>query len=448
MKLNLDFRYSFKYILTVYLIAAVIGGYALAIVGGIGDEIRHQFKLDSHQLSILLGLVFLGGILAKLVWLAADKVGRKVVILFFVIMYIVGTYMFVCAESYQVLVASRLLQGAAILLCTYAFPVYMTEIAPPEKRGRYVALFQLLWTAGMCLSGLIVFFFQEALTWREYLFLTLSFSIILLIMACLLPASPTWLVLKKRIHDAYEVIQKTQTSLSDEEIKKHIDDIRVSLRDHKPKSFLQKLLIGKDIWPVMLVTVLLILNQLTGINFIVFSSEMLIVPLTSNLSVAHFTNFFLLGINFLVTILTILYIDRWGRKKVIFFGLKLALLSMLFLFVVYSLPVFEYSYIVAILMLALCISGLAFGPCGVIVTLINELLPNRVRMIGIFMAGIISMLFSFYFIGYFLRVGEIFGYNMLFLVLFVCSSVYFWVVKRFVPETAGKSLEDIESAFD
>lgn len=95
MKLNLDFRYSFKYILTVYLIAAVIGGYALAIVGGIGDEIRHQFKLDSHQLSILLGLVFLGGILAKLVWLAADKVGRKVVILFFVIMYIVGTYMFV-----------------------------------------------------------------------------------------------------------------------------------------------------------------------------------------------------------------------------------------------------------------------------------------------------------------------------------------------------------------
>lgn len=324
----------------------------------------------------------------------------------------------------------------------------MTEIAPPEKRGRYVALFQLLWTAGMCLSGLIVFFFQEALTWREYLFLTLSFSIILLIMACLLPASPTWLVLKKRIHDAYEVIQKTQTSLSDEEIKKHIDDIRVSLRDHKPKSFLQKLLIGKDIWPVMLVTVLLILNQLTGINFIVFSSEMLIVPLTSNLSVAHFTNFFLLGINFLVTILTILYIDRWGRKKVIFFGLKLALLSILFLFVVYSLPVFEYSYIIAILMLALCISGLAFGPCGVIVTLINELLPNRVRMIGIFMAGIISMLLSFYFIGYFLRVGEIFGYNMLFLVLFVCSSVYFWVVKRFVPETAGKSLEDIESAFD
>jgi hypothetical protein len=64
------------------------------------------------------------------------------------------------------------------------------------------------------------------------------------------------------------------------------------------------------------------------------------------------------------------------------------------------------------------------------------------------MAGMISMLFSFYFIGYFLRVGENYSYSLMFLILFVSSSFYYWIVKRFIPETAGKTLEEIEAEFD
>ena len=448
MKINMDFRYGFKFILLVYIISAIVGGYALAIVGGISGGIGHRFNLDSHQMSVLLGLVFLGGVFAKLVWLAADYIGRKAMIVIFVLMYVVATYIFVEAETYNVLVFARLMQGAAILLCTYAFPVYMTEIAPPDKRGRYVAIFQLLWTTGMCLSGIMVFAFYQSFVWNQYLYATILIAFILAGMSCFLPASPTWLILKRRVHDAYEVIQKTQQNLTDEEIKKHIDDIRVSLRDHKPRSFLQKLLIGKDIVPVMLVTLILILNQLTGINFIVFSSGLIIAPLTSSLSVIHATNFLLLGVNFGATIITMFFIDRWGRKRVLFLGLKIALASMLGLVVVYSLPIMQYNYLIVIGLLTTCIAGLAFGPSGVIITLINEMLPNRVRIVGIFIAGMISMLFSFYFIGYFLRVGENYSYSLMFLILFVSSSFYFWVVKRFITETSGKTLEEIESSFD
>ncbi|WP_432772722.1 hypothetical protein [Francisella salimarina] len=91
--MNLNFRYSFKFILPVYIISAIIGGYALAIVGGIGKDIQYNFDLDNHQLSILLGLVFLGGILAKVVWLATDRIGRRAMIISFAIMYIIGTYL-------------------------------------------------------------------------------------------------------------------------------------------------------------------------------------------------------------------------------------------------------------------------------------------------------------------------------------------------------------------
>ncbi len=219
MKFNLDFRYSFKFILLVYIVSAIVGGYALAIVGGISNGIGHHFNLDANQISVLLGLVFLGGVFAKLVWLAADYIGRKALVVILMIMYVVATYLFVEAQTYNVLIFARLMQGAAILLCTYAFPVYMTEIAPPEKRGRYVAIFQLLWTAGMCLSGVMVFLFYDTFVWNQYLYATILIAFILAGMSCFLPASPTWLILKGRVHDAYEVIQKTQSNLTDEEIK-------------------------------------------------------------------------------------------------------------------------------------------------------------------------------------------------------------------------------------
>ena len=326
--MKFDFRYSFKFILLVYIVSAIVGGYALAIVGGISGGIGHHFNLDSKQISVLLGLVFLGGIFAKMVWIAADYIGRKAMIVIFVVMYVVATYLFVEAQTYNILIFARLMQGAAILLCTYAFPVYMTEIAPPEKRGRYVAIFQLLWTAGMCLSGIMVFSFYESFVWNQYLYLTIFIASLLAVLSCFLPSSPTWLILKKRVHDAYTVIQKTQPNLTDAEIKKHIDDIRVSLRDHKPRNFLQKLLIGKDIFPVMLVTLILILNQLTGINFIIFSSGLIIAPLIDSLPVIHATNFLLLIVNFGATIVTMFFIDKWGRRKVLFLGLSIAMLSM------------------------------------------------------------------------------------------------------------------------
>lgn len=448
MKLNLDFRYSFKFILAVYIVSAIVGGYALAIVGGIGKDIQHSFNLDNHQLSILLGLVFLGGILAKLVWLATDRIGRRAMIISFATMYIIGTYFFVVSNTYHTLIAARFIQGAAILLCTYAFPIYITEISPANKRGMYVTLFQLFWTAGMCLSGLAIFFFYSTLSWYQYLYITIFPVAILLGLVCILPPSPTWLVLRKRYDDAYMVVQKTQSNLSDSEIKKHIEDIRVSLREHKPRTFLQKMLIGKDIWPVLLVTAVLILNQLTGINFIVFSSELILSPLTNDASILHTANFLILGVNFGITILTIFYIDKWGRKKVIFTGLSVALVSLLLLTVLYSLPTFAYSYVFVILLLTTCIAGLAFGPSGVIVTLINELLPNRVRIVGIFIAGVVSMLFAFFFIGYFLQIGERYGFNIMFGIIFISSLIYLVVVKKLIPETAGKTLEEIEGEFE
>ncbi|WP_432772723.1 MFS transporter [Francisella salimarina] len=94
---------------------------------------------------------------------------------------------FVISNSYNTLIVARFIQGAAILLCTYAFPIYITEISPANRRGMYVTLFQLFWTAGMCLSGVIIFFFYNALSWYQYLYITIFLVIALLGLICILP---------------------------------------------------------------------------------------------------------------------------------------------------------------------------------------------------------------------------------------------------------------------
>jgi MFS family permease len=168
MKINMNFRYSFKFILFVYILTALIGGYILGIIAGIAIHIQGQFNLNDGQLSYLIGLVFLGGILAKFFWLSADYIGRKKVIITVLLCLILGTFLFANSTSYMSLTWSRLLQGAAIMLSYYAFPVYMTEIASANKRGRYVALYQLMWAAGIAISSLSVLMFDKFIVWQDF----------------------------------------------------------------------------------------------------------------------------------------------------------------------------------------------------------------------------------------------------------------------------------------
>ena len=372
------------------------------------------FDLDIKQLSYLLGLLFLGGILAKFIWLLADYIGRKALVMAFVLVFIVGTYIFVSATSYEQLVVGRLLQGMGVILCSYALPVYMTEMAPKEKRGRYVTLFQLNWTLGMCLSGAAAFVFYNYLSWYEYYYVTILFAIVIGVLALFLPASPTFLVIQNKLDKCFEVVKKTQPNLSNEEIHQHISEIKESLVKSSSQNIVQKVFMLKNIKIILLVSSILILNQLTGINAILFTSTKILSTITDNIFILKGINFLVVIINFLATVLTIIVIDKWGRKKVFFIGLGIGMASLLMLVIIFSLPNFDMKVILAVLFISTCIGGLAFGPSGIIVTLINELLPNSVRVVGVFVAGGLSTIFAFYFIEHFLVVGQDYGFNILF----------------------------------
>jgi MFS family permease len=320
----------------------------------------------------------------------------------FVIIFIIGTYIFMDATSYSQLVVGRLLQGMGVILCSYALPVYMTEIAPKDKRGRYVTLFQLNWTLGMCLSGAAVFSFYNYLSWYEYYYVTILFAATIGFLALLLPASPTFLVIRNKLDKCFDIVKKTQPNLSDEEIHQHILEIKESLAKSCSQNIIQKIFILKNIKIILLISSILILNQLTGINAILFTSTKILGTITENIIFLKGINFLIVIVNFLATVLTIIVIDKWGRKKVFFIGLGVGMASLLMLVIIFSLPSFHMKFFLAALFLSTCIGGLAFGPSGIIVTLINELLPNSIRVVGIFVAGGLSTIFAFYFIDSFL----------------------------------------------
>ena len=449
MKSFLDFRYSFKFILSVYILTAIIGGYGLGIIAGISIHIQSDYQLNDSQLSYLIGLVFLGGIIAKFFWLSADYISRKRIMIVLSLTFVIATFFFTDSLSYNHLIWSRLFQGAAIMLSYYAFPVYMTEIAPPEKRGKYVTLYQLMWAAGIAISSLAVLLFHDVVVWQSYYNTPMYLMALITFCVMFIPHSPVWLVSRNRIDEAKNVYRKIFPDITEQQIDEKISATQSSFSNNKSKnSKIKNLFNFNNIKLILIVTILLVLNQLSGNNVVLLMNEKILQSIDSHSTSLHMVSFLVMFVNFVATILTVMYADKLGRKKVFYIGLIIAVISYIFLSLAFFIPIQGLQYYLVLLFLVLAVGGLAFGPAGIIIVIINEMLPNRIRVMGIFVAGMITTLFTFFFASSFLNLADKIGYGGLFLILAGICIVYLIVVKLTIVETAGKTLEEIEKDFN
>ena len=445
----LDFRYSFKFILFIYILTAIVGGYGLGIIAGISIHIQSDYNLNDSQLSYLIGLVFLGGIIAKFFWLSADYISRKRVMVILSLTFVVATFFFTDSLTYSHLMWSRLFQGAAIMLSYYAFPVYMTEIAPPEKRGRYVTLYQLMWAAGIAISSLSVLLFHDVVVWQSYYNIPMYLMALITICIMFIPHSPVWLVSRNRVEEAKDVYRKIFPNMTEQQINEKVSLTQNSFFHDKSKnSKIKHLFESKNIKLILIVTLLLVLNQLSGNNVVLLMNEKILQTIGGSAIGLHFVSFLVMFVNFVATILTVIYADKFGRKKIFYVGLSVAIISYIFLSLSFLVATGSLQYYLVLLFLVLAVGGLAFGPAGIIIVVINEMLPNRIRVMGIFVAGMITTLFTFFFASSFLNLADKIGYGALFLILAVVCIIYMLVVKFAIVETKGKTLEQIEKDFN
>jgi len=415
----------------------------LSVIAGAAPFLIHDYSLTLGQISEIMGLVLLGGVVAKIILICNDYFGRKKLIYINLIIYIIGILVFTNASGYGGLWIGRFLQGGALIMASVVFTVYLSEIAPSSKRGVIITSFQLAWTAGMLIANLVNLKLAASGDWQLMFNVVLIIPIILLIFAPFLPESPRWLVLKGRLEEATNILKSINRSMTSSALEKESSQLLGGVKVDWHKSFP---LIFKYKKAIFIVIAIFTLTQLCGINAMMQAGALILNQCgVKSTFMAIFGTTLLAAVNFVMTLGTIALVDKIGRRKLIKIGTCGFFITMFFLAICIGvLPKSPTTGWLTLICMMIAIGFLAFGPNGVIYVILAEILPTPVRTIGLIIGGIASVVVGYFFVSEFLIIGGSFGYTFLFSLMGSFALIYFLFAIFILPETAGKTLEEIE----
>ncbi|MDX1476629.1 MAG: sugar porter family MFS transporter [Saprospiraceae bacterium] len=435
MKGTRAFRWSFVVALAGFLFGfdtAVISGADQPIqkLWGHGDLFHGIFIMSMALWGTVIGAVF-GGI-------PSDRLGRKRTLFWIGVLYLLSALGSALAVDPYSFSFFRFIGGLGVGASSVAAPTYISEIAPAQRRGRLVALYQFNIVFGILIAYLSNYLLggigDDA--WRWMLGVEAVPAAVYLLMVRGIPNSPRWLILRKQDEgQAREVLAQLDL---DADMDTVIADIRKSDHHETDKAVFAR----RYRFPVILAFLLAFFNQLSGINFVIYYAPRIFESAGLGASTALLSTAGIGLTNLLFTLLGMYLIDRSGRKRLMLFGsigyiISLALLSRAFFmedFGSMSVPIFAFMFI----------ASHAVGQGAVIWVFISEIFPNQVRAAGqslgssthwVF-AAVITLLMP-YVLGEFSG-GPIFAF---FAGMMVLQLLFVLLV---MPETKGVSLEDLE----
>jgi MFS transporter, SP family, galactose:H+ symporter len=438
----------------LYFIAAIAAtggllfGFDTGVINVALPSLREQFSLSPNQEGLVVSAVLIGAMFGPfLSGFLTDLLGRKKINIIASLVFVLGSIVAAMASSVNMLIGGRLLLGLAIGIVAATVPLYLAELSPKDKRGQLVTFFQLAITLGILLSYVVGFLFESAESaWRLMFWAGFVPAILLFLGMLFVPESPRWLITKGRLEEAKEVLKKLREPSEAEtefnETQNLIEQEKNNKTDWRElfsKKLRIPLLIGIGIFGI---------QQFSGINAIIYFSTDIFKELFTSTQATLAT----VGVGFVNTLATILgmrFIDKWGRKPLLYMGLIgtavcLGTVGLAFYFKD-SLPEsLRQVMLVGGIYTYIIFFAVSLGPLGWL--LISEIYPLKIRgfaaSMGSFNHWFFDMLVAFSFpIMRATSLGEnggIFGIYML-VVLF---GLLF--AKYIVFETKGMSLEDIE----
>jgi SP family galactose:H+ symporter-like MFS transporter len=437
----------------VVLTAAIAGlggllfGYDTGVIAGALLFITPDFHLSSFESGLVVGAVPLGAIAGAAVsGPVSDGRGRRVVIIFSAIVFATGALVSAAAPGTAVLVVARVVIGIAIGLASAAAPVYISEVAPPEHRGRLVSFFQLAVTVGILVAYLVSLAFEPVEGWRWMLGLGAIPALVLGIGMMQMPQSPRWLVMAGKEYAARAVLARIRSG-DPEEIERELAEIEQSIQ---PEPGGWRDLLAPVVRAALVVGVgLAILQQVSGINTVIYYAPT-IVKFTGvdSSSAAILASVGVGVINVGMTILALRLLDRAGRRPLLMAGatvMGLALAALGGAFLNGSGGTTDSVIAVIALMLYVAAFAISLGP---IFWLLNaELYPLNVRSKAAAVGTMANWGFNFIVSLTFLLLIDAAGRaGTFFIYAGICglTVIFCW---KLVPETKGKHLEDIEDTF-
>ena len=446
------------YVIFMAAVAAIGGilfGYDTAVISGTTDIVRNQFSLSASGEGWYVGCALIGSIIGVLcAGSLSDYIGRKITMLISAAFFSISAIGCAVCGSFDALVAFRIIGGVGIGIVSIVSPIYISEVSPAKIRGTLVSLYQLAVTAGFLLAYLANWAIDAGIApsaaadaglwsrmfnaeaWRGMLGSETLPALLFLFIIFFIPESPKWLIIKGKPSEATAVLSRILGS--EDEINAEVEATRSSSGEDKGSwSDLLK--------PGILVAVLAgcaiaILGQFMGVNAVlyygpkIFSEAGFDNPMFSTVLVGL--------VNFATTVLAVFIIDRVGRKQLIYWGVSGMIICLIAIGIYFAtggalgngfMLAFFLAYVFCC---AISISAIVF-------VLLSEMYPNSIRGRAMSLAGFMLWVGT-YLVGQLTPVLLEWSQAGTFFIFAVMCVPYMLIMWKVIPETTGKTLEEIE----
>ena len=426
---------------TIAATAGLLFGFDTGNIAGALIFIQHSFHTSTFENELIVSITVLGAFVGAIFsGTKVERYGRRYMLLCSAVLFITGTIAAAVSHNVTELIISRGILGLAIGISSYTAPLYISEIAPAQYRGRFVLLNGVAITLGETLAFLFDYWLSTGEHWRWMIAIGVVPAVVLLIGMFFMPESPRWLIKKNKVQQAVSILKR----LNGQVVKDEIAEIQAVLQQTKV-SMLSMLHSKKLRKPLVIGVVLGILQQFFGINTIMYYGPFIFKEVGIHSASDQIFATFLMGlINMVMTILTGMYVDRLGRRALLMWGSLLSGVSLLVLVLLFRYPTYGQSSIFLIVMMFYII-GYCISVGSLFWLIISEIFPMDVRSIAMSFVTSIQWLANFIVSLSFLSMLDHLGNQITFLCYAAVCFISFIFAFYIVPETKGMSLERLES---
>jgi len=461
MNIYTNVKYNFSYLLFLALVSAMGGflfGYDWVVIGGAKPFYELYFGISElpamqgwAMSSALIGCIF-GSLISGFV---SDTLGRKIPLLFAAALFVISAFGTGYTDHFDSFIVYRLIGGVGIGLASTLSPMYIAEISPAKYRGKFVAINQLTIVIGILAAQIVNLNIADAIPesmqaneilaswngqtgWRWMFWAELIPAISFFILLFLIPKSPRFLMKINKRDDAFAVMQKIGGH-NYAEIE--IDNMLSTLKEGSDKLNLKELKNPKILPLLFIGVVLAVFQQWCGINIIFNYAQEIFTSAGYSVGDMLFNIVITGAVNLIFTLFAMRTVDSWGRRKLMLMGSLGLALVYLFLGGAYYFNLTG-TFVLVLVIVAIAIYAMSLAPITWVV--LSEIFPNRIRGVAMSIATFALWVASFVLTFTFPFLNKFLGSYGTFWVYSGICFLGFIFINRKLPETKGKSLEEIE----
>ena len=451
------------YVLFMAVVAAIGGilfGYDTAVISGTISSVSGQFSLDTIQQGWYVGCALVGSIIGVLfAGTLSDSIGRKKTMLIAATLFCLSAIFCAASAGFVQLVCFRIIGGMGIGVVSIVSPVYISEVSPADRRGTMVSLYQLAVTIGFLAAYIVNFWIQDAAQsaqyssgwwrhvmqdemWRGMLGSMTVPAIMYFIVIFFIPESPRWLIVKGEGGKASAILTRIYSDRAAAETQ--MSETKASIEGETVSEW--KALLQPGILKAVIIgSAIAILGQFMGVNAVLYYGPEIFSDAGLSSGDSMFSQVLVGAVNMLTTVIAVFIIDKVGRKQLIYWGVSGMILSLIMIglyFLCGEAWGLGNGFLLSFFLFYVFCCAISIS--AVVFVLLSEMYPNSVRGRAMSVAGL-ALWIGTYLIGQLTPwlLENLTPAGTFFLFAAMCVP-YILIMWKAVPETTGKTLEEIE----